>query len=81
LAELNPDAQARDLFICGGAEVYRQALPLCSDLYLTRVKRRVEGDVFFPPFEERFQLDDVILEHADFRILHYRNLAPLTVQP
>src|SRR5262245_38967886 len=28
----------RDVFICGGADIYRQALPWCSDLFLTRVK-------------------------------------------
>src|SRR4051812_22703429 len=37
----------RDIFICGGAEIYKQALPLCSDLFLTVVKREVEGDTFF----------------------------------
>src|SRR5213594_602696 len=35
------------IFICGGARVYEQMLPLCSDLYLTLVKRTVEGDAFF----------------------------------
>src|SRR3974390_333804 len=44
----------REIFICGGAQVYQQALPLCSDLYLTLVKRVVEGDVFFPRFEDPF---------------------------
>src|SRR5205807_3380173 len=39
---------AREIFICGGAQVYQRALPLCSDLYLTLVKRTVEGDAFFP---------------------------------
>src|SRR5437773_6408222 len=30
-----PDADlaGRDIFICGGAQLYQQALPLCSDLY------------------------------------------------
>src|SRR2546428_5022056 len=38
----------REIFICGGAQVYLQALPRCSDLYLTVVKRVVEGDAHFP---------------------------------
>jgi len=63
----------RDIFICGGAEVYRQALPRCADLYLTLVKRTVEGDTFFPPFEDQFELVEEILDRADFKILHYRN--------
>ena len=63
---------ARDIFICGGAEVYRQALPSCSDLYLTLVNRVVEGDVFFPPFEELFDLESEVLARPEFKILHYR---------
>jgi dihydrofolate reductase len=69
---LAPD-DPRLVFICGGAEVYAQALPLCSDLYLTRVKRTVEGDALFPPFEDRFELVATLLEHPDFTVLHYRN--------
>src|SRR5262245_22166804 len=62
-----------EIFICGGAQLYQQALPLCSDLYLTLVKRNVEGDTFFPPFEDRFQLASEILDTPEFKILHYRN--------
>jgi dihydrofolate reductase len=65
--------EARQVFICGGAQVYAQALPLCSDLYLTLVKRTVEGDVFFPPFEDQFQLVEEFLDRPEFKILHYRN--------
>jgi dihydrofolate reductase len=39
--ELGNSPEQRDIFICGGAQIYRQALPLCSDLYLTLVKREV----------------------------------------
>ncbi len=63
----------RDVFICGGAQVYAQALPLCSDLYLTLVKRVVDGDAFFPTFEERFELLEEVLDRPEFKILHYRN--------
>jgi dihydrofolate reductase len=68
----DPALAGREIFICGGAQIYRQALPLCSDLYLTVVQREVEGDTFFPPFEDRFELAEQVLEHPDFRILHYR---------
>jgi len=64
----------RSLFICGGAEVYEQALCMCSDLYLTLVKREVEGDVFFPKFEDQFVLEKEITDCAEFKILHYRNV-------
>jgi dihydrofolate reductase len=35
-------------FAVGGAELYRQALPLASRLYLTEIAESIEGDVFFP---------------------------------
>jgi dihydrofolate reductase len=62
----------RQVFVCGGAEVYALALPRCSELYLTHVRRTVEGDTFFPPFEEQFGLIAVVLEHPDFTVRHYR---------
>ncbi len=73
LEELSTLAGSRKVFICGGAEVYAQALPLCSDLYLTLVKRTVEGDAFFPAFEVQFQLVEEIRDAPEFKILHYRN--------
>lgn len=71
--KLNPDAAPVDFFICGGAQIYEQALPLCSDLYLTLVKREVEGDTLFPPFEDRFKLVETLRDEIEFSILHYRN--------
>ena len=65
----------RDIFICGGAEVYRQALPSCSDLYLTLVKRVVEGDTFFPPVEDQFELVREVSDSPEFKIMHYSRLA------
>ncbi len=75
LSQINPadpDLAGRDIFICGGAQLYQQALPFCSDLYLTVVQREVEGDTFFPPFEDRFELAEQVLDRPDFKILHYR---------
>jgi dihydrofolate reductase len=73
LAKLDPEEFQSEVFICGGAEIYEQALPRCSDLYLTLVKRTLNGDTFFPNFEDRFRLHAEILDCAEFRILHYRN--------
>jgi dihydrofolate reductase len=68
----DPALAGREVFICGGAQVYAQTLALCSDLYLTLVKRDVEGDVFFPPFEHLFQPGEEIMDCAEFKITHYR---------
>jgi dihydrofolate reductase len=71
--ELDLRGETREAFICGGAEIYAQALPQCSDLYLTVVKREVTGDAFFPRFEDRFALVSELEDRDEFRILHYRN--------
>ena len=71
LSQIDVVHEAREVFICGGAQVYAQALPLCSDLYLTLVKREVEGDAFFPAFEDRFELAEEIRDTPDFKILRY----------
>jgi dihydrofolate reductase len=73
LDKLNPEEFPNDIFICGGEEIYEQALPRCSDLYLTLVKREVEGDALFPPFEDRFELAETLRDEPEFKILHYRH--------
>src|SRR5580765_7162022 len=72
LSLLEGELGGKEIFICGGAQVYEQALPLCSDLYLTLVKRQMEGDTFFPAFEDRFTLKEQLLDGPEFKILHYR---------
>ena len=73
LSEIDLSIESREVFICGGAQIYEQALPRCSDLYLTLVRQTVEGDVFFPRFEDRFLLEKKLADSAEFEILHYRN--------
>jgi dihydrofolate reductase len=68
----DPSLAGREVFICGGAQVYAQTLAWCSDIYLTLVKRVVEGDAFFPPFDDKFELVEEIMDRAEFKILHYR---------
>ena len=43
--------QAKDseeVFVIGGADIYRQALPLAHRLYLTEVAQDFDADAFFP---------------------------------
>jgi dihydrofolate reductase len=71
LDEIDPAGESREVFICGGARLYLEALPRCTDLYLTHVKRVVEGDTYFPPFEEQFERKIELLDRPEFNILHY----------
>lgn len=40
-----------EVFVIGGAEVYRQAIDLCSKVYYTLVDDSPEGDAFFEPLD------------------------------
>lgn len=42
------DASADEVMIIGGADIYRQALPLAQRIYLTRVHASVAGNATFP---------------------------------
>jgi dihydrofolate reductase len=51
-AALQAAAGAATVFVIGGAEVYRQSLPLADALHLTEVDTQVEGaDTWFPEFD------------------------------
>ena len=43
-------AGGEEVFIIGGGEIYRQALPLADKLYLTIIKGSFEADTFFPDY-------------------------------
>jgi len=40
-----------EIFVIGGGEIYKQALPLTDKLYLTIFESDSEGDVFFPDWK------------------------------
>ena len=41
-----------EVFLIGGAELYRDGLQLADKLYLTAIDAEFEGDVFFPEFDQ-----------------------------
>lgn len=71
-----------DVFVVGGAEVYRAALPVTDRLCLTHVDAEVDGDVSFPPVdwsrwslvrEEHHPADDRHAHAFTFREYHAEN--------
>lgn len=66
-----PPYVGKQIFICGGAQIYAMALPLCCELILTLVKREVEGDAFFPQFEHLFTVAGTLLQTPEFAIVRY----------
>ena len=51
LSEALSAVHADEYMIIGGAEIYRQALPLAQRVYLTQVHASIAGDAFFPVLE------------------------------
>jgi dihydrofolate reductase len=41
-------ADEEEVFICGGGQLYHEALPQTDRIYLSILPRMVEGDTFFP---------------------------------
>jgi dihydrofolate reductase len=50
-------ANAEQIFIVGGAEIYAQALPLVDTLYITEIQQDIDGDAHFPEFDRNTWLE------------------------
>lgn len=50
-AGLDPRTRAARLMVIGGADLYRQTLPMATRLELTEIDLRPEGDTHFPEFD------------------------------
>ncbi len=63
------------VWLCGGAHMYEQFLPLCSELFLTVIHNTYEGDAVFPQFEHLFKQRAVLKTTEAFEIQKWgRNL-------
>ncbi len=50
--EICRKAGETEVFVVGGAEVFREALPFAQRIYLTKIMAEVEADTFFPKWDE-----------------------------
>ena len=62
------------IFILGGEDVYRKALPIAAELHISWVKGNFKGDRFFPPLD--FSEWNIRTEenYPDFHYIHYRRI-------
>ncbi|OZI71727.1 dihydrofolate reductase [Bordetella genomosp. 12] len=73
-------AQADDVYVIGGAQIYTQALPLARRIVATEIQADVDGDAWFPllpghawketsrdpqPEENGYRYDFVVYDRAD----------------
>ncbi|BBF42317.1 dihydrofolate reductase [Lachnospiraceae bacterium KM106-2] len=45
-------AKDQNIYISGGARLYEEALPLVEKMYVTEIDLKVDGDTYFPTFQE-----------------------------
>ena len=52
-----------EVFIIGGGEVFRQALPVADRIYLTEVQAKTKADTYFPPlnYDEWNQIESTLV--------------------
>ena len=50
LSEAIAMSRTEDVFVCGGAALYKEAIPLVDVMYITEIHASFEGDTCFPEF-------------------------------
>jgi len=63
-------ADEDEAFICGGGQLYHEALPLADRIYLTVINRDIPGDTYFPDFSL-----------TEFRVRHSESIQVAGVEP
>lgn len=51
----------KEIFIIGGASIYKLFLPLADKMYISHIKEDYEGDVYFPEYNE----NDWLIKHEE----------------
>jgi len=61
----------KDIFIIGGAQIYKQMLPLVEKMYISYIKKEYDGDVFFPEFDENEWQIESRQDFPEFELVIY----------
>lgn len=61
--DLARDRSESELFICGGAQIFADTLPLADRIYLTIVHAVVDADTFFPEYDESLWVVREVIRH------------------
>jgi len=72
-----PEALARaaevdeEIYVAGGQEIYREALPVADRMVITRVEARPDGDTVFPPVDWAGWREVEREPHEGFEVVTY----------
>jgi dihydrofolate reductase len=68
-----------DVFVIGGSDVYREAMPYADQMLLTEVEQSPEGDAYFPAFQAGDWREVAREAHQGFAFVTYaRHRLPQT---
>ncbi len=73
-----------EIFVLGGAEIFRQSIHRADRMYITRIHAEPEGDTFFPEFDDVNEWRLVDAEHCEpdernpypYSFLTYERIGP-----
>ena len=61
-----------NLFVIGGASIYKQTIDKADTLYITEVHRQVDGDAFFPEIDKQVWQEKSREKHDGFDFVLYK---------
>jgi dihydrofolate reductase len=59
------DYGSKEVFVAGGAQIYRQFMPFANRIYMTRVHAHFDADTFFPEWDP---MEWELIENKDFNV-------------
>jgi dihydrofolate reductase len=59
------------VFVCGGASIYRQMSPYVNEMIISVVKKEVEGNIYFPEYENDFEVYEEV-DYEEFIVKYMR---------
>ena len=68
-----------EIFIIGGEQIYKIAMPIATHMHVTKVYNNIKGDAFFPAFDENewkilTQKDSETNEGLKFSFIKYQKI-------
>lgn len=63
-----------DVYVCGGASIYRQTIDRVDTLYITHIHESYEGDTFFPEIDKNIWKETEREDHEKFSFVTYKRI-------
>lgn len=57
--------------VIGGAQIFQEFLPRYDEIYLSYIFHPYEGDTLLPPFEDDFEVAEILDHNDDFELRRY----------